>query len=219
MNIQEETTRSFRVVRKRPIGSSRRRFKTPRNDDTASTDWSSEGNPNTERSSAGVRKRRTAKIRASGSSRQQRRADEAAEKVAREHEAVLAAVHELEEALASPAVGREGAWKQTAASAVRGVVESLRVHRESAENEGGIIAEAEAVLGRPPALSAARNQHKQLTKESAEMLAAFDPLDGQSAVQEVRRRGWRLASALHEHRALEADLIMEAFERDIGGEG
>jgi hypothetical protein len=146
-------------------------------------------------------------------------ADEAAAKAAREHEAIVSAVHAFEAALARPAVGREAAWKQGAVSPLRDVIEALETHRQSAEKKGGVIAEAEAVLGRPPALAAALNQHKRLTKAATKMLAALDQVDGYTAVQEIRRLGWHLAASLHEHRAIEADLILEAFQRDIGGQG
>jgi hypothetical protein len=155
------------------------------------------------------------------------RVEEAAAKAARDHEEILSAVHRLEAALASPAPGREPAWKQRAAAALVGVLDSLNVHRESAENEGGVIAEAEALLGRPPALAAARSQHVRLLQEGGELLADLalrEPQgerrgDPKLTCEAVRERAGRLASALRNHQALEADLILEAFDLDIGGEG
>lgn len=147
------------------------------------------------------------------------RADAAAAKAAREHAAIVSAAHMLEKALASPAVGREAAWKRNASPALGEVIESLKAHRESAENQGGVIAEAEAVLGRPRALAVARNQHTRLTREANELLVALNAEDPKFSFREIRRRGWRLTTLLHEHRALEADLIMQAFEHDIGGQG
>ena len=149
------------------------------------------------------------------------RVEEAAAKAARDHAAILSAVHRLEKALASPAPGRETAWKQHAGAALVGVLDSLNVHRQSAENEGGVIAEAEALLGRPPALAAARSQHVRLLKDSGELLADLEERrdDPQLRCQAVRQRAGRLASALRNHQALEADLILEAFDLDIGGEG
>jgi len=149
------------------------------------------------------------------------RVEEAAAKAARDHEEILSAVHRLEAALASPAPGREPAWKQRAAAALVGVLGSLNVHRESAENEGGVIAEAEALLGRPPALAGARSQHDRLLQEGGELLADLEGRrdDPKLTCEAVRERAWRLASALRNHQALEADLILEAFDLDIGGEG
>jgi len=149
------------------------------------------------------------------------RVEEAAAKAARDHEEILSAVHRLEAALASPAPGREAAWKLRAGAALVGVLDSLNVHRESAENEGGVIAEAEALLGRPPALASARSQHVGLLKDAGKLLADLEGRrdDAKLTCEAVRERAWRLASALRNHQALEADLILEAFDLDIGGEG
>ena len=149
------------------------------------------------------------------------RVEEAAAKAARDHEKILGAVHRLEAALALPAPGRETAWKQRAGAALVDVIDSLNVHRRSAEREGGVIAEAEALLGRPPALAEARSQHVRLVKDAGELLADLEEQrdDPKLTCEAVRERGWRLASALRDHQALEADLILEAFDLDIGGEG
>jgi hypothetical protein len=149
------------------------------------------------------------------------RVEEAAAKAARDHEEILSAVHRLEAALASPAPGREPAWKQRAGAALVGVLDSLNVHRESAENEGGVIAAAEALLGRPPALAEARSQHVELLEDARELLGDLEGRrdDPKLTCEAVRERAWRLASALRNHQALEADLILEAFDLDIGGEG
>jgi len=149
------------------------------------------------------------------------RVEEAAAKAARDHEAIVSAMHRLEAALASPAPGREPAWKHRAGAALVGVLDSLNVHRESAENEGGVIAEAEALLGRPPALAAARSQHVLLLKDAGDLLADLEARrdDPELTCAAVRERAWGLVSALRNHQALEADLILEAFDLDIGGEG
>jgi hypothetical protein len=142
-------------------------------------------------------------------------------KAARDHEAIVSALHMLEKALASPTPGREISWKRQAGSALVIVIDSLNEHRESSESEGGVIAEAESVLGRPPALAAARNQHVRLLRNGSQLLTALEERadDPKLTVRGVRQRAWRLASALRGHQALEADLILEAFDRDIGGEG
>lgn len=193
------------------------------NDQSASDDWTNEGNPNIEEvrghKRPDVREKERVVTTPGSASDSPNRADEIAAKVAREHAAIVTAAHLLEKVLASAAAGREAAWKRNAAPAVGQVIEALESHRKSAEDAGGVIAEAEAVLGRPPALFAARNQHKRLARKAVELRACLDEGDEKTTVQEIRRRGWRLASSLHEHRAIEADLILEAFQRDIGGEG
>lgn len=154
-------------------------------------------------------------------SNRRRRADEAAAKAARDHEAIISALQALEKALASPAPGRETAWKRPVAAALVIVIDSLIAHRESAESEGGVIAEAESVLGRPPALAAARRQHTRLLSDANRLLVSLEERSGipMPTCRQVRQRAWRLASALRGHQALEADLILEAFELDIGGQG
>jgi hypothetical protein len=149
------------------------------------------------------------------------RIDQVTGEAAREHEAIVCALHMLEKALAAPAPGRETVWNRRAGAAVVIVVDSLNVHRESAENEGGLLSQAEVVLGQPQGLAAARSQHARLLKDANELLASLEEqLNGPTITYRgVRQRAWRLASALRSHQALEADLIMEAFGRDIGGEG
>lgn len=133
----------------------------------------------------------------------------------------MTALHMLEKALASPVPGREPAWKRRAGAVLVVVVDSLNVHCESAEKPGGVLAKAEVALGRPPALREAHSQHEQMLGDARELLTALEERadDAKLTCREVRQRSWRLASALRRHQALEADLIMEAFERDIGGEG
>lgn len=140
---------------------------------------------------------------------------------AREHEAIVSALNMLEKALAAPAPGRETVWNRRAGAALVIVVDSLNVHRESAENEGGLLSQAEVALGQPRRLAAARSQHARLLKDANELLVSLEerPNGPTIACQGVRQRAWSLASALRSHQALEADLIMEAFGRDIGGEG
>lgn len=142
-------------------------------------------------------------------------------KVAREHEAIVSALHMLEKTLAAPAPGRETVWNRRAGAALVVVVDSLNVHRESAENEGGLLSEAEVLLGQPRGLATARSQHARSLKDANELLASLEERPNGTAItyRGVRQRAWRLASALRSHQALEADLIMEAFGRDIGGEG
>jgi len=152
---------------------------------------------------------------------QTRRIEQVTEEAAREHEAIVSALHMLEKALVAPAPGRETVWNRRAGAALVIVVDSLNVHRESAENEGGLLSEAEVVLGQPRGLAAARSQHARLLKDANELLVSLEerPNGPTITCQDVRQRAWSLASALRSHQALEADLIMEAFGRDIGGEG
>src|SRR5437667_7198697 len=113
--------------------------------------------------------------------------------------------------LASPAPGREPAWKHRAGASLVGVLDSLNVHRESAENEGGVIAEAEALLGRPPALAAARSQHVRLLKDAGKLLADLEKQrdDPQLTCEAVRKRACDLALSLRNEIALDAELNLD----------
>lgn len=146
---------------------------------------------------------------------------QASAKAAREHEAIVGALRMLEKTLAAPGPSRKTVWKQRTGAALVIVVDSLNVHRESAENEGGFLVQVEVVLGQSRGLAAARSQHAGLLKGANELLAFLEerPNGPTITYRGVRQRARRLASALRSHQALEADLIMEAFGRDIGGEG
>lgn len=134
-------------------------------------------------------------------------------KAAREHEAIVSALHMLEKALAAPAPGRDTGWNRRAGAAVVIVVDFLNVHRASAEKQGGLLSKAEVVLVQPPGLAAARSQHAHLLKDANELLASLEEQPNGPAItyRGVRQRTWRLASALRSHQAFEAGLIMEAL--------
>ena len=51
--------------------------------------------------------------------------------------------------LAAPAPSHATVWNRRAGAAFVIVVDSLNAHRESAENEGGLLFEAEVALGQP----------------------------------------------------------------------
>jgi len=60
-----------------------------------------------------------------------------------------------------------------------------------------------------------------LLKDGGELLVDLEKQrdDPKLTCEAVRKRAWNLALALRNHQALEADLILEAFDLDIGGEG
>ena len=121
--------------------------------------------------------------------------------------------------LASPAPGREPAWKHRAGASLVGVLDSLNVHRESLRLRGRDSRGGSAV----GAASGARGgaQSVLLLKDGGELLVDLEKQrdDPKLTCEAVRKRAWNLALALRNHQALEADLILEAFDLDIGGEG
>ena len=137
---------------------------------------------------------------------------------AREYDAMVRAVHALERAIVSPAPGREEAWKQRAGAALTVVVDELRQHRESAEKPDGLVAAIEAAIGRPRELSRAISGHESLVESAGGLLTdlADDALRSELACEDVRERVVTLTAALRRHQAVEADLILQAFDQDIG---
>ncbi|MEX1253657.1 MAG: hypothetical protein WEE64_04890 [Dehalococcoidia bacterium] len=141
-----------------------------------------------------------------------------AARTSREQETMVLAVHALEGAMASPAPGREQAWKQRARHELASVVGLLQEHCEAAEADDGIIGEVEVRLGRSYEVSRARRDHERLAHEAVSLLAALDEYSGDSALsfQEVRRQVAQLTAALRDHQGREADLLLLALDLDVG---
>ena len=140
------------------------------------------------------------------------------EVTSREHRALVQAVHALEDALASPAAGREAAWKRRVSRNLAVVVGSLQEHCESAEGPEGLISQVERAIGRPYELSEAMREHQSLARDAVDFLASLADhiAEERPTVAEIRQRAFDLNSALRLHEAREADLLMQALQRDIG---
>lgn len=130
-----------------------------------------------------------------------------------EHDAILRALHVLEAALASPATGREEMWANRVARDLEPVVRAVVDHCRSAEAPDGLIRELEVALGRNAILTRVSDEHTRLAQEAEQFLAA---LGEERDVAAIRSRAAALAADLRAHQAHEADLILEAFDRDIG---
>ena len=139
-------------------------------------------------------------------------------RTSREHEMMVRAVQALEGALASPAPRRERAWKQRIRRELATVVGSLQEHCESAESPEGILTEVELRIGRASEVSQARREHDKLLRDAMSLLSALDEFqrDQELSYPEVRRRALQLTARLRSHQAREADLLMFAFQQDIG---
>jgi hypothetical protein len=146
-------------------------------------------------------------------------AQRATMRAAAEHEALLAAMHRLEKALATAASGRERAWARHVAAALRGVRHDLEEHRRSSEDPDGILAELQNAM--PEAayrINQLRQAHRAFLDEVDGLCASVERFaaTGDGSVDAVRRRVAALLSELHHHQARQIDLIFEAFQRDIG---
>lgn len=92
---------------------------------------------------------------------------------------------------------------------VRAVVD----HCRTAEEPGGLVRELEVALGRPRTLRKVSEEHLRLAREAEDFLAS---LESEGDVATIRSRAADFTADLRAHQAHEADLIYEAFFRDIG---
>lgn len=146
------------------------------------------------------------------------RPEEVSAQATREYEVMVRAVEALERALAAPAPGREPAWKQGVRRGLATVVGLMQEHCGWAEGASGLLTEVELRLGRASEVSEARREHERLRHDATGLLAALDAYQEEPSLSsdEVRRRAGEITAALRRHQAREVDLLMLAFQRDIG---
>lgn len=122
----------------------------------------------------------------------------------------------VEQALASPAVGREPAWTQRVHVALVELSADLREHITVTEEPLGLY---RSVLEAAPRLG---GRVARLTRDHVRLRTLLDDLivrtdDGTvAAVPDVRRATTALLARLARHRQQGADLVWEAYEVDIG---
>jgi hypothetical protein len=141
---------------------------------------------------------------------------------AAEHDTLLAAIYQFEQALASAAPGREPDWARRVATDLGVVQQELARHRRSAEAADGLLAElAQAMPTAQYQLGKLREAHGAMLDEAAALLTSVAQLseDATGSVDAIRRRSAALLLGLHHHQWQEVDLVYEAFDRDLGGRG
>jgi len=126
----------------------------------------------------------------------------------------------LEQAAARPAVAREEQW-------VRGVVEALEElegeildHIEITERHDGLYAEiVEAAPRLNHKIQQLRDEHPQMQEEASSLKARLtaERVRDARSVDEARDEIQHILGRLVKHRQLGADLVWEAYSRDIGG--
>jgi hypothetical protein len=123
----------------------------------------------------------------------------------------------LEQALASPAVGRPLIWGERVRTVLVEVADDVREHVEGTERPDGLH---QAILAGDlrlaNAVDALTQEHTQLTAELIELIAMTEPPVTAEDVPEVRERATRMLGHLIRHRQRGADLIFEAYDTDIG---
>ncbi|HXG12053.1 MAG TPA: hemerythrin domain-containing protein [Gemmataceae bacterium] len=136
-----------------------------------------------------------------------------------EHDALLAAMHRLEAALAAAAPGREQAWIARVRDDFGAVHEALAQHVASAEGPGGLYEEIDTT--RPTLtrrVDRLRQEHAALLRQAGALREqiASDSLGEPPRYPVIRQRAAELLNALRHHQAAEADVIFESFYTDIG---
>jgi hypothetical protein len=125
----------------------------------------------------------------------------------------------LEQALASPAVGRPLIWGERVRSVLAEVADDFREHIEVTEGPGGLH---QAILAGDlrlaNAVMALTDEHQHISAELDALLAATEPPVTAEDVTTVRERATALLGTLTRHRQQGADLIYDAYATDIGGE-
>lgn len=136
-----------------------------------------------------------------------------------EYDALVEAIQRLETALASAAPGRERDWNERVVENLRAVANLLEEHVRSADAADGLLADIEttrpALLHRVERL---RQEHRNLLQQTRALHRQIEHL-GEGELpdfRDVRHRTTWLLNYLRHHQAIEADLIFEAFCRDVG---
>jgi hypothetical protein len=146
------------------------------------------------------------------------RQERASQTTSIEHSMIVDAMFTLERALASPAPGRELQWKHRAGAALAVVVDCIRQHVDSAEGDGGLVAELEVAVGKNQDVRLAIDDHRRLREESEQLLSDLSARtdDPDLKISDVRARTSSLTSLLREHQWREVDLILGTFGLDVG---
>jgi hypothetical protein len=136
----------------------------------------------------------------------------------------LAAVHDLEDALAAAATGREGPWRDRVRSALEVLEDAATQEAANADQPDSLLSD---IAFRQPRLRHRVHGLRAQYRQVRDTIAALRPeLDEQDPwlldIPDLRQRLAWLLTALRHQRARESDLIYEAyyeaFERDLDRE-
>jgi hypothetical protein len=141
-------------------------------------------------------------------------ADTAQQRADRERS--LDAMHVLEATAGRPAPGREEEWRAALAEAVRGLEQTFEEQRASYTDPTGLMAQ---IARDEPHLRTWVRQLEHRWDELADTgrrLRESTEASGSWSVADLREQLRWLMSALHHHRAREADIVFEALGCDLG---
>jgi hypothetical protein len=126
----------------------------------------------------------------------------------------------LDAALALP-VGLGSLWRRRVRAALTELEHDLRDHRSITEEPGGLYADAVARAPRLASMSKVQmDEHREFVEVVQRLLGERDDgLESAEAVAAHREAATDLVGRIVRHRQRGADLIYEAYEVDIGGQG
>ena len=143
--------------------------------------------------------------------------DVATANTASEHDDVLTAVIGLERALASPTYERRAAWRRRVRRDLVELGKAVRAHRASAEGRGGLCETLELQLGRTRHVRRIEHDHEHIEQSIGDLQWLLrEGMKSGGTEEAIRRKAESLTVTIRRHHALEAEVLLEAFERDIG---
>ncbi len=131
-----------------------------------------------------------------------------------------AALSDLEEALAAPAIGRAVVWGERVQQALERLARDFTEHIVVTEGPDGLhqsILSGDLRLAN--AVESLTREHAEITAEIAAVRAASDAPVIPTDVPLIREQATRLFGHVIKHRQRGADLVYEAYATDIGGNG
>jgi hypothetical protein len=134
------------------------------------------------------------------------------------HHALVA----VEQAISSPAIGRESDWTKDVLRQLQDLGHTIVEHIEITERTGGLYEEigqkAPRLAGKVERL---REEHPELRDATTALVAKLEttPIGDTWDLGDARDEIQRLLGRIVRHRQLGADLVWEAYNLDIGGVG
>jgi hypothetical protein len=142
--------------------------------------------------------------------------DATASETSREHADITAALIGLEASLASPSYKRRTWWRRRVRRDLEALIGALRAHRLSTEGRGGLYDELVLRLGKSVDVRRGLHDHEYMQKSADalhELLGRKPPTGNEDL---PRKDAEILTRTIRRHQALEAELLLEALNRDIG---
>jgi len=135
----------------------------------------------------------------------------------------LAAIHQLEAALAEAAPRRERQWRTSVASALAELDEATAQEFQNAEEPDSLLADIKRTQPRlRTRVRGVRAHYRQLRESITAVRGELEEPGDQTDFAEIRQRLAWVLTVLHHVRASESDLIFdayyEAFNTELGDE-